>query len=479
MDEIQRYNPITMISQIPFMALVSILLGCVIFLSMLAFSIMSIHEEAYRAAKWALALAFLSPFPWLAAGLIDYRLQTNFSLPLLGLTVFVLLFLMLPIGNTFKPVDDTPKTRVDERDIMFSRNNLKVGSERFNEYYERNPELKILDDKFRSQPGLMQKGAAYYDPITSAAADASFKTVGAFHALLDDEELPVLAQQVDPARMTRFIKRWIKGVGAVSIGVTELRDYHLYHMIGRGERYGQLVDLSHKYGIALTVEMNKYLLDRAPAGPTVMESAQEYLNSGAMAVQLAEFIRQLGYSSRAHIDGSYRVICPLVARDAGLGEIGRMGLLMTPELGPRVRLAVVTTDLPLVPDGRKRDETVVDFCRLCKKCADVCPAGAISHDDRKEINGSLRWQINSEACFTYWCKVGTDCGRCMGVCPYSHPNNALHNVVRFALKRSALLRVIALKMDDLFYGRKPAPLHIPDWIKDAAGIPSELEESGS
>jgi reductive dehalogenase len=227
------------------------------------------------------------------------------------------------------------------------------------------------------------------------------------------------------------------------------------------------------------VEMDKYLLDRAPAGPTVMESAQEYLNSGTMAVQLAEFIRQLGYSARAHIDGSYRVVCPLVGRDAGLGEIGRMGLLMTPKLGPRVRLAVVTTDLPLVPDVRKRDGTVIDFCRRCKKCADVCPARAISFDDRKEIDSILRWQVNSEACFTYWCKIGTDCGRCMSVCPYSHPNNVMHNLVRLAVKRSALFRVAALKMDDLFYGRKPVPLPIPAWIKDVAETSSEMKGSGS
>ncbi len=47
-------------------------------------------------------------------------------------------------------------------------------------------------------------------------------------------------------------------------------------------------------------------------------------------------------------DAHFRVVCPLVARDAGLGEIGRMGLLMTPELGPRVCIGVVTTDAPLV-----------------------------------------------------------------------------------------------------------------------------------
>jgi len=292
--------------------------------------------------------------------------------------------------------------------------------------------------------------------------------VAAFHTLLDQEDLAEQSVKVDPAKMSEFVKRWSAKLGAVSSGITELKDYHLYSIIGRGDRYGQAVELSHAYAIALTVEMDKYLLDPAPHGPTIMESAQQYLNSGAIAVQLAEFIRHLGYSARAHIDGSYRVVCPLVARDAGLGEIGRMGLLMTPELGPRVRIAVVTTDMPLVFDARDRDLTMIDFCKRCKKCADVCPSKAISFDDQQEINGAMRWQINSEACFTYWCTVGTDCAKCMRACPYSHPDNLLHNLVRGGLKRSAPFREFALKMDDFFYGRDPAPAPIPDWLDPTA-----------
>jgi ferredoxin len=312
----------------------------------------------------------------------------------------------------------------------------------------------------------MQKGSVYFDPVMISAAKASFKTVTAFHPILDDETLPDIPEKVNPDYISTFIKQWIRRIGAVSVGITELKDYHVYSTIGRGDKFGEPVDMNHKYAIALTVEMDKFWLDRAPQAPAVMESAQQYLKSGALAVQLAEFIRQLGYSSRAHIDGNYRVVCPLVARDAGLGEIGRMGLLMTPELGPRVRLAVVTTDLPLVCDGRKRDNTMPDFCRICKKCADACPVQAIPYDERKEIDGVTRWQINSEDCFTFWCKIGTDCGRCMGVCPYSHPNTILHNIIRSGVKQSAIFRWLALRLDDFFYGRKPAPLDIPEWIKD-------------
>lgn len=445
---------------------ISIAVGFFLFLIMLLFSLVSRREEEPLATRRALILAFLLPIPYLVAGLIDFGLQTAVCLVLLGIPFLMATLLLFPAGDTLPREDDTPKTRVDERDIMFSRMLLKEGSDRFNEYYERHPHRKPLDDNFRSRPGLLQEGAVYYDPVTSAAADASFRTVAAFHPMLDHEKLPSPPRRYDPAPMTHFLKRWIRSLGTVSVGVTELRDYHLYSIIGRGDRYGEPVELSHKYAIALTVEMDKYLLDRSPGGPTVMESAQQYLNSGAVAVQVAEFIRQLGYSTRAHIDGSYRVVCPLVARDAGLGEIGRMGLLMTPELGPRVRIAVVTTDLPLVPDDRKRDDTVIDFCSRCRKCADVCPSHAIPFDDRTEIDGALRWRINPEACFTVWCTLGTDCGRCMNVCPYSHPNNAMHNVVRAGVKRSGLFREAALKLDDFFYGRKPEPLELPSWISD-------------
>jgi reductive dehalogenase len=254
-------------------------------------------------------------------------------------------------------------------------------------------------------------------------------------------------------------------LGATSVGVTELRDYHLYHTVGRGEDYGKPVEREHKYALALTVEMDKEMIDAAPFGPTVMESAQQYLRSGTTAIQAAEFIRQLGYPARAHIDGNYRVVCPLVARDAGLGEIGRMGLLMTPELGPRVRIAVVTTDLPLVVDERRYDSSTIDFCIRCKKCAEACPSKAIPFGDRVEIEGVQRWRINSEVCFTFWCVIGTDCARCVKVCPYAHPDNFLHNSVRLGVRKSARFRELALAMDDYFYGRIPTPSAFPEWMK--------------
>jgi ferredoxin len=451
------------VDQIHFLSTLSATIGVLLFVLMFGAGIVSLKEHEFRAAGGIALLGVLLTLPYLVAGFIPFPNHEIAAILLLITGALAVAIFLVPVGQKHITEDDTPKIRVDERDIMFARAHLTPGSERFEEYYRRKPDKKALDDKFRSRPGLLTKGSTYFDPILFSAAEASFEAVGSFQATLEQEPAPERVH-TDTERITEFIKHWGRKLGAMSVGVTELRDYHLYSHIGRNEPYGQPVDLDHKFAIALTVEMDKHMLDHAPYGPTVMESAQQYLASGAIAVQIAAFIRNLGYPARAHIDGNYRVVCPLVARDAGLGEIGRMGLLMTPELGPRVRLAVVTTDLPLTVDQRTRDYSVLDFCARCKKCAIVCPSKSISFDDRIEIDGVKRWQINAESCFTYWSTTGTDCGRCVRVCPYSHPDNLLHNVVRFGIRNSSLFRGLAVTMDDYLYGRNPPPLEMPAWM---------------
>jgi reductive dehalogenase len=447
----------------------TVAVGALIFLLFAYAGLTSVRKGESRAAGVAFALSLILPLPYLLAGLISFDLETPLAAILLALTLTGALLLVIPWGEKRFRYDDTPTRRIDERDIMFSRRLLIPGSARFEEYYADNPEKKGPDDGFRAQPGLLERGTTQYDPYMFSAADATFATVGALQAAVEGEPAPDKVA-CDPKEMTGFIKNWTLKMGVVSVGVTELREYHLYTIIGRGEHYGKPVELEHDFAIAFSVEMDKEMVDRAPLGPMVMESAQQYLRSGAIAVQIAEFIRRLGYPARAHIDANYRVVCPLVARDAGLGEIGRMGLLMTPELGPRVRIAVVTTDLPLIPDERRYDYTMIDFCVRCKKCADACPSKAISFDDRALIDGVRRWQIDQEACYTLWCKIGTDCGRCISVCPFSHPDNLVHNLVRRGVRNSSLFRRAAIWMDDVFYGKQPPPSRLPGWMKIEAVV---------
>ncbi len=434
------------------------LAGAVLVAGSLIFaSISSLREGEARAARIFTVGAGVFIVPYVFAIVYHQKVFSIWGLFLIGLPVFLIFLIALPM-DPFKKrlkISPEPKKRVDERETMFSRRRLKPGTTRFNEFYAEHPEKKPLDDAWRQKPGLLNRDSKFFHPLFFAAAKSSFDTIASLHPQADGE--PALKKEtVDAQQLTNFVKEWLRRSGAHSVGVAQLKPYHWYSHLGRQEPYGAKVEPQHPLAVAFTVEMTKTMVDFAPLAPTVTESADQYLRGGMLAVKLAMFFHKLGYRARAHVDGNYRVIVPLVARDAGLGEIGRMGLLMTPRLGPRVRIAAVTTDAPLIPDTYVPDLSVIDFCRQCKKCAENCPSKAIPFDDRRQADGVLRWKIDPEACFSYWCAVGTDCARCMKVCPYSHPDTFLHRSVRWFIKRNFLARYLAIKMDDWIYGRKPS-----------------------
>jgi reductive dehalogenase len=348
---------------------------------------------------------------------------------------------------------------------MFARARLVTGSKEFESFYTMYPEHLQEDNLTRSKPGLLSPDSRFANPFLFASPHGSFYLTGALREAVDG---PVSEerQQVSIEKVTDYIKSLTIYFGGLDVGITNLKPYHVYSHIGRGTgEYGASIPIDHKNAIAFTVEMDHQMISSNPTPPGTMETAKQYVESARIAVQLAAVIRKLGYPARAHIDGNYRVIAPLVARDAGLGEIGRMGILLTPKYGPRVRLGVVTTDIDLIPNQRKPEASVIDFCNICKKCADNCPGKSIPTDDRQVIEGVLRWRINSDTCYRYWNIAGTDCGRCMTVCPYSHPNNIAHNIIRWGISRSGFFRRAALWMDDVFYGTKPAMGERPKWLK--------------
>jgi reductive dehalogenase len=443
--------------------LISIILGSLLFIFLLLGSFVLLKERAYRGAIISVIFSIMLLPPFL---MYYYSTQIGANnYPYIIIIVFAVTFLLIlinPKSQKFAP--QTPVIQFDERQTMFSRNELKVDTELYNSYYTENPEHKEKDDTWRSKPGLLNPQSVFYDPISFAAADASFLTIEKLGPYIKGE--PAKDKKTENSQqLTTFVKKWLKKQGMASVGITEMQTYHYYHTKGRRDTYDKKVSPSFKYGIAFTIEMDEEMMQAAPKGSAIMESAEKYLKSGIPAVQLAYFLRELGFNAQAHIDGNYEVVCPLVARDAGLGEIGRMGLLMTPKLGPRVRIAVVTTDAPLIIDKPSNIAySMNEFCHYCKKCAHVCPSQSIPLDGRKVQDEVLRWKIDSESCFTYWQTAGTDCGRCMTVCPYAHANNWFHNFIRFGIRHSYLFRRLAVVLDDVFYGKKPPIKKMPKWI---------------
>jgi ferredoxin len=428
------------------------------------FALVSYREKEQRAFRISMIIAISGALVLFLMTLLSLDIQT-ILITIMGVGALSLLFLsLLPIGK-IEIGNDLPSERFDERDIMFARARLEPGSPKYKSYYDMRPEKKKEDDFTRSKPGLLSPKAKLANEVLFTSPKASFTFTEIMGQMVAGQpadkklDLPI-------EKMSAYIKGLAGYYGALEVGVTKLQPYHVYSHIGRGPgTYGAEISIDHDYAIAFTVEMEHEMVGANPTPPGVMESARQYVEAGRVAIQLAEVIRGLGYEARAHIDGNYRVIAPLVARDAGLGEIGRMGLLMTPRQGPRVRLGVVTTTMELLEDGRRPDAAVIDYCTICKKCAENCPSKSISFEPRKDMDGVLRWRINPETCFLYWNVIGTDCGICMTVCPYSHPDTLPHNMLRWGIARSGFIRRGSLWMDDLFYGKQPEPRQPPAWTQ--------------
>jgi len=386
---------------------------------------------------------------------------------ILALSLITGIIMLLPLGVNIPLYIPGPQVRVDEREAIFHRFlRLKPGMKDFKQFYHDNPHLEEIDTIIRTLPNLDEPGSQTYNRLTTPYNSAIFDVMDSLFRSVEQAEEVANIPQVNKtaAEFTQRIKGFSLYLGADLVGITPLNPAYVYSHVGRSPgKWGSEVHCDFPHAIVIAVEMKYEMVRQAPHHIATTESANRYYKAGQAALAVSRYIQLLGYGSRAHIDGNYKVLCGPIAVDAGLGELGRLGLLITPEFGPRVRLAVITTDLPLEFD-KPINFGVQDFCDFCKKCADNCPSGSIEKNDKKLIKGVEKWQSNQEACFKYWRRVGSDCSICLKVCPYSHPGTLMHNIMRFFINRNGLARRLALLMDDFFYGRRPkTKFPFPDW----------------
>lgn len=427
--------------------------GTIIALFFLLFAVTSFRERKPRAA-W-LSLGIIVAVAMLLIGGIFWW-QPPDSLPIAAVIViwiFVLLY-FLPLNKPTSIVIGAITERVDERDTMFAREEYRPGTDKYEKYYTAHTQYKNIDDRLRRLPELLGAGGYYYDPERAQKIQAVFRAIQALTTQVDGK---VSAGKIhrDPLTITAEIKDLVLRMGADEVGIARLNKMFIYSHVGRGpEPWCKPIDLNHRYAIVFTLEMAYDRVRYAPDLPITEETALQYLRGATISINLARYIRNLGYPARAHIsDSNYQIMLPPVGHDAGLGELSRMGYLISRRFGARVRLGAVTTDLPLIHDS-PQVFGVQDFCATCVKCARNCPSAAIPHGDKTMMRGVEKWRLNAERCLWYWRVAGTDCGLCMRVCPYSHPQALVHDIVRACIKSSAFARRISIWGDDFLYGRK-------------------------
>lgn len=369
--------------------------------------------------------------------------------------------------------------RYDERMHVFARNrSLRPETDPYRQFYEKHPELEETDAKRRAKGGPLGHLGSIDRPHEMPNAAGTLASLSiplnlSYPHIAKPKQHPEFKGKklnLSPEEATRRIKGYAKNIGADLVGVAEVNPLWIYSHRGEifhenWEDWGQEIPADHKYAVVVVEEMDFHMIGSSPHTPSVMESMKNYAKGAYITTQIAAFIANLGYEATANHLRHYTAILPPLAVDAGLGEVARLGYLMTKELGPRVRLSAVTTNLPLILD-KPVDIGAKDFCTICKKCANCCPSQSIPEDDDMlEHNGTLRWKLNAETCFEYWGKCGTDCCICMKVCPWSHARTWPHKIILWLITRNKYSRRLFNLMDDIFYGKKPKPKPGPEWAR--------------
>ncbi len=380
--------------------------------------------------------------------------------------------------------------RFDERDTLFAREALMPGSKEERAYHELHPELVEIDRRLARfiQEKIDNPPEVPEDPLNEAFYDTTFGSVAAL-AQPDSVDGPVNSHQVkvdNPEWMSHRIKAVARILGADLVRIARLNPAWVYSHRGArpffsdypanpplfsgvpdgytGLTYGDPIQIDHRYVISMAFPQDPDLVRTGPSLLNDFETGRVYALSALVAVELARYIRALGYPARAHHLRNYGVMMVPAAVDAGLGELARCGYLVTKELGANLRLVSVTTDLPLAVD-RPVDLGVQDYCEKCLKCAENCPPRAIPFGDKVDVRGVRKWKIDEVKCLLYWGSQGAACGICQVVCPWSKPRTPFHRFVGEIATRAPWARRFLTRADDLVYGARYKPQPYPGWAE--------------
>ncbi|MBI4528718.1 MAG: hypothetical protein HY695_33390 [Deltaproteobacteria bacterium] len=345
-----------------------------------------------------------------------------------------------------------PQRKVDERDTPHPRVDRGELGERMRMWRK----TRAATDPFRR---IFGGGGDDGDPNSSL-----------YHIMRDIPEGKVNTKQTpvpDPAHMARNIKEVARFFGADVVGITQLDQAYVYSHRARGcpamgQKAGDPIHLPHRYAICMGFSSDYYKFLSNNSRISDAEYGLGNIHTIPTTFMLAGYIRAMGYPASAHHYGRCEVNPIPLAVNAGVGELGRHGMLIHEEYGSRLHLSVVTTDLPLAVD-EPVDIGAEEVCKYCMKCARTCPSHSIPFGGKEVYNGVEKYVVNVDTCYKYrlasrdqW----STCVICVSSCCYNKPTAWWHTLALWAIKKTPiplrpLLIVPLLWIDDLFWGQRP------------------------
>ncbi len=316
-------------------------------------------------------------------------------------------------------VDPTIHGRFDERRTVFMRRHWDRDASFFETDYRSGAAARIAS------------GESGYSRIDFARLLASWTVHDGFDGAFSwkrlgqaDASMMQLGRHSvdDPAEMSAEVKRAARTFGADLVGICRVDERWIYSHDRSGDPV--VVPREYRTAIVIGIAMDRDAVMTSPAYASATATGVGYSRMAFAIACMAEFLRNLRYGAIPM--GNDTALSVPLAIDAGLGQLGRNGLLVTPEYGPCVRICKLFTDLPLEPDG-PIDFGLTDTCSDCRRCADACEEEAISRARDPSFDvacpsnnpGVLRWAVNADRCYGFWVRNTAACSNCIAACPFT------------------------------------------------------------
>ncbi|MCX6013428.1 MAG: reductive dehalogenase, partial [Chloroflexi bacterium] len=373
---------------------------------------------------------------------------------------------------------------------------------------------KLSDDRTRQwilekRPGYTLKDKALDIAANRGSAGMSF--LGSWNEsrrgpratrVTSAAEIGVPCWEGTPEENACMIRAAARFFGASQVGFVEIDD-NTRKLIYSYDQDGKKIDFENveqayetedrrvipdkaRWVIVFSIQMSEDLVKRRVGkNSTPLSSSTSmmgYSEGRNVIDRLQIFLHVLGYQGLMGTWFNGLGIAPAFAVMAGLGEMSRTNLLITPEHGPVQRVYRIITDLPLAPTN-PIDAGIMRFCRTCKKCAIMCPAHVLSTDTDTSWEIAGIWSspghkayhfTNSAKCMTQWRVSTSGCSTCISVCPYSKKESSLlHNVIQGTVAKTTMFNRFFTRMDGFLGYDKPKnpeawwDLDLPPYSADA------------
>ncbi len=202
------------------------------------------------------------------------------------------------------------------------------------------------------------------------------------------------------------IKAKARELGFGEVGITKHDLHYTFQSLKSWVKYPHAICLAYEQAYEPTQTI--------PSVAAEIVHSSTYRIEGAVGLDLGDYIRSLGYHAQVHNpnDNSMPYI-PLFVQ-AGLGQLGANGQLLSPHFGSRSRIMLITTDARVTYD-QPMDYGIHRFCQICQVCVNRCPGRALMRE-KVWWRGVEKNKLIYKRCRPVMARY-LDCGVCMKVCP--------------------------------------------------------------